>query len=67
MKKVAILLSLIVSVNAQIGDVTTFAGNGTAGTGDGIGTAASLNYPPSLVTTADGTLYVSDYGNNLIR
>ena len=67
MKKVAILLSLIVSVNAQIGDVTTFAGSGTAGAVDGIGTAASLNYPPSLVTTADGTLYVSDYGNNLIR
>ena len=70
MKKIAILLSLIVSVNAQIGDVTTFAGSGTAGAVDGVGTAASFNYPPSVVVKAGAsydTLFVIDYRNNLIR
>jgi len=67
MKKVAILLSLIVSINAQIGEVTTFAGNGTAGALDGMGTAASFNLPPGIVATDKDTLYVTDYGNNLIR
>ena len=67
MKKVAILLSLIVSINAQIGDVTTFAGSGTAGAVDGMGTAASFNMPPGIVATDKDTLYIADYGNNLIR
>ena len=67
MKKVAILFSLIVSINAQIGEVTTFAGSGTAGAVDGMGTAASFNMPPGIVATDKDTLYVADYGNNLIR
>ena len=48
MKKIAILLSLIFSVNsivfanngikASVGEVTTFAGSGTSGSSDGTGT-----------------------------
>ena len=58
MKKVAILLSLIVSVSAQDNtaptmtitaltstpEVTTFAGTGSSGSTNGTGTAASFNY-----------------------
>ena len=46
--------------------VTTLAGSGTAGSGNGTGTAASFNQPSGITT--DGTnLYVTDYGNNMIR
>ncbi|WP_186292572.1 T9SS type B sorting domain-containing protein [Mucilaginibacter corticis] len=49
------------------GSVTTFAGNGTAGSLDGVGTAASFNYPTSLTIDGSGNLYVADYKSNLIR
>lgn len=43
------------------GNVTTFAGNGTAGNTDGTGSISSLNYPRAIAT--DGTyIYVSEYG-----
>lgn len=48
------------------GAVTTFAGSGTPGFGDGVGTAASFDSPNGVAT--DGTnLYVSDNGNRAIR
>jgi hypothetical protein len=48
------------------GVVTTFAGSGTAGTVDAIGTAASFSSPYGITT--DGTnLYLTDSGNNKIR
>lgn len=49
------------------GVVTTFAGSGTAGAANGTGTAASFNLPVSLAIDASGNVYVSDYGNHLIR
>jgi sugar lactone lactonase YvrE len=49
------------------GNVTTIAGNPFSGTADGIGTAASFDGPANLVFDASGNLFVTDYGNNLIR
>jgi hypothetical protein len=48
------------------GVVTTLAGNGTAGSTDGIGAAATFNQPAGITT--DGTnLYVTDYAGQTIR
>ncbi|MFN7676113.1 hypothetical protein, partial [Flavobacterium sp.] len=49
------------------GVVTTFAGSGVSGNANGTGTAASFNNPTGIDTDAAGNLYVSDFGNNLIR
>lgn len=49
------------------GYVSTLAGNGTAGSKDGIGTAASFNSPRGMACDAQGNLYVADQANNLIR
>jgi sugar lactone lactonase YvrE len=49
------------------GVVSTFAGSGSYGHGDGTGTAASFIYPLGLVFDAAGNLFVTDAGNNLIR
>jgi len=49
------------------GKVTTFAGSGQPGRGDGTGTAASFNSPFGIAIDSDGNLYVADSGNNLIR
>ncbi len=51
------------------GNITTIAGNGSAGfTGDG-GQAASsqLNAPGGLAFDKTGNLYVADSGNNRVR
>jgi len=47
--------------------VTTLAGNGTIGAVDGIGTAASFQYPLGIVHDGKANIYVSDNGNHLIR
>lgn len=48
------------------GAVTTLAGSGTWGYGDGVGAAAQFRHPLSVTT--DGTnLYVTDIGNACIR
>jgi YVTN family beta-propeller protein len=51
------------------GTITTVAGNGTGGySGDGGPAAtAQLNYPENVVLGADGSLYIADRGNNVIR
>lgn len=57
-------LALKNEVAAIAGNTTTTAGS--AGSTDGIGTAARFNGPNSI--TSDGTnLYVADYYNNVIR
>jgi sugar lactone lactonase YvrE len=49
------------------GVVSTFAGNGTAGRSDGMGTAASFNLPCGITIDGKGYLYVTEVGNQLIR
>ena len=51
------------------GKISTFAGNGTGGSaGDGgLAPAAQLNYPRAMTMAADGTLYIADTYNHLIR
>ena len=47
--------------------VTTFAGSGTAGSTDGLGTIASFNYPVGVAFDTNGNLFVADRLNNKIR
>lgn len=49
------------------GDVSTLAGNGTAGSSNGAGPAATFKGPAYLATGPDGTVYVSDVYNPAIR
>jgi sugar lactone lactonase YvrE len=49
------------------GVVTTLAGNGSAGSGNGTAMAASFNYPGGVAVDAKGNVYVGDTNNNLIR
>ncbi len=55
-----------VSGNGQV-VVSTFAGSGSIGSADGVGTAASFNYPLSNAFDASGNMYVADAENNRIR
>lgn len=58
----------ILKINTA-GVISTVAGTGTAGyTGDGgPATAAKLTTPASVRGDNSGNLYISDYGNNVIR
>jgi hypothetical protein len=47
--------------------VTTLAGSGTAGSTNGIGTAALFNNPIGLALDSSGNLLVGDFGSNQIR
>lgn len=54
------------------GEVTTFAGSGSVGSGgggfaDGIGTAAMFRRPLDIISDSSGVLYVLDSNNNRIR
>ena len=49
------------------GTVTTLAGSGAAAYADGVGSAASLNYPIGVTVDSNGTVYVADYYNHRIR
>lgn len=51
-----------------VGEVSTFAGSpGQSGFTNGVGTAARFNAPLGLTVAPDGTLFVADSGNHLIR
>ena len=47
--------------------VSTFAGSGTVGLANGIGSAATFKSPSSVKIGSDGSLYVGDWLNNVIR
>jgi sugar lactone lactonase YvrE len=51
------------------GNITTIAGNGTAGfSGDGgPATSASLNLPSGVAVDSEGNLFIADRSNNRIR
>jgi mucin-19 len=49
------------------GVVTTFAGSGSAGFGNGIGTNAQFNSPRFIAMDASLNIYVADCHNHLIR
>ncbi len=54
---------------APTGSLTTFAGTGAVGSaGDnGPATQAQLNHPAGLALDAQGSLYIADSGNHLVR
>lgn len=49
------------------GDVTTYAGTGSSGFVDGIGSIAQFNSPSAIAIDAAGVLYVADLLNHSIR
>jgi serine/threonine protein kinase, bacterial len=49
------------------GVVTTFAGSTSPGNANGIGTSATFNGPVGIAVDSNGTLYVAEQANNLIR
>ncbi|HYO52789.1 N,N-dimethylformamidase beta subunit family domain-containing protein [Archangium sp.] len=49
------------------GEVTTLAGSGRFGSRDGAGDGAELVLPAGLAVGPDGTLYVAESGNALLR
>ncbi len=49
------------------GEVSTFAGSGSIGGADGMGTAASFYYPYGIVVDSKDNIYVADQYNHRIR
>ena len=50
------------------GTLTTLAGTGSPGySGDGVASFSLLNYPTALAVDHQGTVYLADSGNHLIR
>lgn len=54
-------------VNPTTGAITTFAGSGTAGSANGVGTAAQFDFPMALDFDSQGNLFVMDSDNYRIR
>jgi DNA-binding beta-propeller fold protein YncE len=56
------------TINLASGAVTTLAGSGSRAYQDGVGTAASFDYPTGVALDSTNTyLYVADEDNNVIR
>lgn len=49
------------------GTVTTLAGSGSLSFADGVGSAASFQYPSGISVDSNGIVYVADYYNHRIR
>ena len=54
-------------IDANGSTVSTYAGSGASGSDDGSTTTASFANPDGLALAADGRLFVSDRGGNIIR
>ena len=56
-------------VTAATGIITTFAGNGTSGSGgdDGLATAAQLREPFEVTLDGSGNVYIADRNNHRVR
>jgi RHS repeat-associated protein len=56
-------------VTASTGDISTVAGNGTAGySGDaGSATSAELDFPIAVAVDTGGNFYIADYANDRVR
>jgi len=52
---------------SESGTVTTLAGNGTVGSTNGSGTSATFNQISGIAIDSEGSLYVADQLNNMIR
>jgi hypothetical protein len=59
--------NVVRKIVAATGVVTTFAGNGAAGSANGTGITAQFNDPTGITVDPAGNIYVADYGNDLIR
>src|SRR4051812_30855145 len=69
---VVVLVALLVPAavaHAAAGDITTVAGNGTAGLSgdDGPATSASLRGPTGIVAAPGGGYYIADSLNHVVR
>jgi sugar lactone lactonase YvrE len=49
------------------GNVSTYAGSGTAGFANGVAVTAQFNFPYGVCADAAGNIYVADAGNHRIR
>ncbi|ADO73428.1 N,N-dimethylformamidase beta subunit family domain-containing protein [Stigmatella aurantiaca] len=58
---------ILFSAQGKATEVTTLAGSGRFGSRDGEGQSADLVLPAGLAVGEDGTLYVADAGNALLR
>ena len=65
-KKIFIVLSFSLFLNANAQYVSTFAGS-AYGFADGTGTGAQFDSPSGVAVDAAGNVYVGDYHNNRIR
>ncbi|OFV92099.1 MAG: hypothetical protein A3H95_05125 [Acidobacteria bacterium RIFCSPLOWO2_02_FULL_64_15] len=58
---------IVTTAGPVSGAVTTFAGDGTAGSGDTATPPVRFNFPTSLAVNTSGDVYVTDYINFTIR
>jgi hypothetical protein len=64
---IVVLVVFFSSCCSKTIQVTTYAGNGTAGNTNGIGTSAKFNQPMDVAVDKKGNVYVADHNNDLIR
>jgi sugar lactone lactonase YvrE len=61
-------LNLTIRKVTSAGVVTTLAGQtGVSGSTDGIGSSALFNHPDGIAVDVNGTVYVADRNNNIVR